>query len=239
MPGLRSAPDAVHTLRLGRGRARLGPWSVDPSYARLVASPDAPLDTAAVHGCVDRARALGYRGLLTSALTDAETPPFLACEFVVHERLHLLAARLVAAPPPPALPITRVRRREHRDVLAIDAAAFPRAWQLGGGGLVDALHATPGRQFRAARADTTMTGYAITGLAGSHGYLQRIATRPAYRRAGIGSALVLDALGYLWKRGASRAFVNTQLDNAAALSLYGSCGFELLPSGLTVLERSW
>ncbi|MFI5046845.1 MAG: GNAT family N-acetyltransferase [Acidimicrobiia bacterium] len=239
MPGLRSAPDAVHTLRLGRGRARLGPWSADLGIARLVASPDAPLDVADVHSSVDHARALGYRGLVTNALSDAEAAPFLACDFAARERLHLLAADLDAAPTPPAVPVTRVRRREHDDVISLDTAAFPRDWQLGRVGLADALGATPSRQFRATRDGDVITGYAITGLAGHLGYLQRIAADPARRRAGIGRALVADAFTYLWSRGVSRVYVNTQLDNVAALALYESCGFELSTSGLTVLEYSW
>lgn len=240
MPGLRSAPDAVQTLRLGRGRARLGPWAVDPDLGRLVASPDAPLDQAGVLACVDRARSLGFRGIVTNAMTDAEIAPYLRCDFVVHERLHLLAADVATAPPTPALPVTRVRRREHEAVLALDAAAFSRDWRLGPSGLTDALAATPARQFRASRdADDAVTGYAITGIAGRHGYLQRIAANPARRREGIGRALVLDSFAYLWSHGASRAYVNTQLDNVAALALYESCGFELLTAGLTVLERTW
>ena len=239
MPGLRSAPDAVHTLRLGRGLARLGAWSVDPDLARLVASPDAPLDAAAVRGSVDRARALGYRGIVTNALTDAEAAPYLACDFTVHERLHLLAADLASAPARARLPVTRVRQRERDEVLALDAAAFPRDWRLGRVGLADALSATPSRQFRATRDGDTITGYAITGIAGPHGYLQRIAALPTRLREGIGRALVLDGFGYLWSRGATRVYVNTQLDNLPALALYRSCGFALVTAGLAVLECSW
>ena len=60
--------------------------------------------------------------------------------------------------------------------------------------------------------------------------------------SGMSDAIIYaDAEGVirLWNRGATRAYVNTQLDNGAALALYASCGFELLTSGLTVLEQSW
>ena len=244
MPGLRSAPDAVHTCRVGHGRARLGPSAADPEIARLVVSPDAPLDEAGVTTCVERARSLGFRGVVTNALSDTEVTPFLRCDFAVQERLHLLAADLSTAPstarPRPSLQVTRVRRREQTAVLRLDASSFSASWRLGRNGLADALSATPGRQFRAVRDRTdAITGYAITGIAGRLGYLQRIAVDPAHRREGVGRALVLDAFTYLWSHGASRAYVNTQLDNAGALALYHSCGFELLTSGLAVLERSW
>jgi hypothetical protein len=42
----------------------------------------------------------------------------------------------------------------------------------------------------------------------------------------------------LWRRGATRAFVNTQLENHAALALYASFGFHVLPAGLAVMGRS-
>jgi ribosomal protein S18 acetylase RimI-like enzyme len=174
-------------------------------------------------------------------MTDAEAAPFLRCDFVVHEHLHLLAAEVASKPAPtPGVAVSRVRRREYDAVLDLDAAAFPRDWRLGPTGLTDALGATPARQFRASRdAGGTITGYAITGIAGPHGYLQRIAADPRRQREGIGRALVLDGFAYLWSHGASRVYVNTQLGNAAALALYRSCGFQLLNSGLTVLERSW
>src|SRR5262245_42147892 len=242
MPGLRSATDAVHTLRFGRAWARLGPWAADRDVVRLVVSPDAQLDAAAVDACVGRARALGYRAVVTNALDPREAAPFLAREFSVRERLHLLVAALDDRRPDPSpsgatMPIDRVRRREEPAVLALDAAAFGHDWQLGPVGLRDALDATPQRQFRATRDGTTITGYAITGLAGATGYLQRLATDPRLRRRGLGRALVLDGFSYLWRRGASRVFVNTQADNLAALTLYRSCGFESLPDGLSVLER--
>jgi hypothetical protein len=43
---------------------------------------------------------------------------------------------------------------------------------------------------------------------------------------------------WLWRHGAARAFVNTQLENNGALSLYESSGFHVLPAGLAVLGRS-
>lgn len=203
-------------------------------------APDASLDTAEVRTCVEQARAEGYRGIVTAALNDRETSPFVACDFTTNERLHLLAVDLHEEPTRPEVPISRVRRREHDAVLTLDAAAFSGSWRLGPIGLRDAIDATPARQFRAARDEShgQIIGYAITGLAAPHGYLQRIAADPALVRRGIGRALVADAFRYLWRHGATRAYVNTQLDNAPALALYHSCGFELLPHGLSVLERA-
>ena len=96
------------------------------------------------------------------------------------------------------------------------------------------------RQFRATRSheEPALTGYAITGRAGNHGYLQRIAVHPSARRHGLGRTLVADAMHWLWRQGVVRSYVNTQLENQAALALYESFGFRVLPAGLAVLGRS-
>ena len=65
--------------------------------------------------------------------------------------------------------------------------------------------------------------------------MQRLAVDPAYQGAGLGAALVVDALRWLRRHGGERAIVNTQPDNEAALALYQRLGFRLEPTGLDVL----
>jgi len=123
-------------------------------------------------------------------------------------------------------------------VLRLDARAFAPSWRLSGAaGLADALRATPVVRFRVAPG-RGVAGYAISGRAGDHGYLQRVAVHPDEQRRGWGRALVADALHWFRRRGARRALVNTQLENTAALTLYESCGFRRLPVGLCVLGRA-
>jgi ribosomal-protein-alanine N-acetyltransferase len=228
------------TLRFGDTWARLGPWRGGGPIAHLVVAPDAALSGAAVRDCVRRARDAGYQELLTSAVGPGEEEPFVEASFTVRERLHLLALDHLEPPEPPGVPIGRASRRDRAAVLALDAAAFSPFWRLGPVGLRDALDATPARQFRVARRvqHGDLTGYAITGYAAGQGYLQRVAVHPAARREGWGRALVSDGLLWLWRRGATRAFVNTQLENDAALALYESFGFRLMPAGLAVMGRA-
>jgi ribosomal-protein-alanine N-acetyltransferase len=189
---------------------------------------------------MERAKAAGYDELLTSAIGPAEGEPFVDACFTVRERLHLLTHVMTGEPPLPELPVSRATRRDRSRVLALDDLAFAPFWRLGAVGLRDALDATPVRQFRATRSDTepALTGYAITGRAGDQGYLQRIAVHPEMRRLGIGHALVADAMHWLWREGVTRSFVNTQLENDAALALYESFGFHVLPTGLAVMGRA-
>jgi GNAT superfamily N-acetyltransferase len=218
---------------------RLVPWRAGDGRAHLVIAHTTPLRPTAVDACVERARHDGYTGIVTSALGPGEQAPFEARGFTPQDHLHLLSCTLRREPTPPLLGVRRVRRRERSDALAVDDAAFAPNWRLGRSGLRDALAATPFRQFRATGPTGGLTGYAITGFDGRNGYLQRLAGHPDHRRRGIGRALVADALRYSWRRGATRVFVNTQLENTAALALYDACGFEEMPGGLAVLERSW
>jgi len=164
----------------------------------------------------------------------------MEARFVVRERLRLLSRAIDAEPDRPALPVERATRRDRPAVLELDDAAFTTFWRLGALGLRDALDATPVRQFRVThdRSRGALSGYAITGCASAQGYLQRIAVHPDAQRAGWGTALVADALHWLWRHGANRAFVNTQVDNDGARALYESFGFCELPAGLAVMGRS-
>jgi ribosomal-protein-alanine N-acetyltransferase len=228
------------TLRFGDTWARLGPWRGGGRIAHLVVAPDAALTFAAVRDCMQRARDAGYEEMLTSAVGPGEEEPFVEASFTVRERLHLLALDHLEELEPPALPISRAGRRDRSAVLALDEVAFSPFWRLGALGLRDALDATPVRQFRLACSTPprAIAGYAITGYAAGQGYLQRVAVHPSIRREGWGRALVTDALLWLWRRGATNAFVNTQLENHAAVALYESFGFRLLPAGLAVMGRS-
>ncbi len=244
------------TLRFGDSWARIAPWRGGGGAAHLVVGPDASVSPNVVLRCVERARASGYESVLTSAVSPRESGVFVDAGFSVRERLHLLALDLAAAPAPPALPLHKAARRDRAGVLALDDASFDDFWRLRADGLKDAISATPTSRFRVghgadppfghgadppfghgAGADRVVA-YTITGLAGHHGYLQRIAVHPDARTRGWGHALVADALGWLWRHGADRVYVNTQLENERAIALYESFGFAILPAGLCVLGRA-
>lgn len=225
----------------GADRLRFGPWRGDPEVAQVVPSPSHVPSRQAVDGCVAELARLGYRGALTSALSAPEQVPFFEAGFGVHERLHLLRHHLAPLPPlTPPPPGTRLRRGswfDRRQVLAVDGASFDPFWRFDERGLDEARAATPSSRLRVA-VDRSVVGYAVTGRAGRVGYLQRLAVLPGHQGRGLGTALVVDALGWARRRGVESVLVNTQEGNDAALALYLRLGFELEPTGLAVLERS-
>jgi ribosomal protein S18 acetylase RimI-like enzyme len=236
-------------LRLGEERVRIGPWrgSQQVGLVTPLSGPIAPGRELVERACAELANR-GFREVVTGALADDELDGFEACAFELRDSLHLLAHDLRRLPEvdlPVGVRLVRGNRLRRAAALRVDARAFPPFWRLDIEGLVEALLATTDVRFRTARSGGDgarsggrVVGYAVTGLTGTMGYLQRLAVDPDREGGGIGRALVVDGLCWLHERGAGQAVVNTQVDNHRALGLYRSIGFTLLPSGLSVLGRA-
>jgi ribosomal-protein-alanine N-acetyltransferase len=230
----------AEVIAVGQERARTGPWRGDRHVAVLTPMPEAPAPSAAfIRRCLSLLADRGYSRVVTSALSPNEQSGFLAAGFEVAEELHLLAHDLRDVPPRRHTPTRRARDDDRAAVLALDHASFMPFWQLDESGLADTLNATPRVRFRVAtETGDRVVGYAIVGRAGRRGYVQRLAVAPETRRSGIGGALVLDGLWWLKRWRVTRALVNTQHGNEAALALYRDLGFRPEPIGLTVLEAA-
>ena len=230
----------VNVIRIGSEQVRTGPWRGDRSVAFLAPSPRDPAPSGDfIRQCLDVLTRQGFSKVVTGALSPLEQTGFLAAGFLVEERLHLLAHDLADIPETPAAPVhlRRARNADRAAVLAVDHAAFPPFWRLDAQGLQEAVDATPRARFRvAAAADGGgVSGYAVFGRAGTRGYVQRLGVDPARHGLGIGSALMVDGMRWLKRRGVQRAVVNTQTTNEVALTLYQRLGFRLEPVGLSVL----
>lgn len=230
----------VFVLRRGREKARIAPWRGDGSVAFITTFPEAPLlSTEFVCYCLEVLVGKGFSRVVTAALSPLEQTGFLAAGFTVREELRLLGLDLPAAPAavPPGVRLVGVRRRRRQQILRVDASAFSEFWRFDALALDDALRATPDVRFRAAAPRFgEAEGYAICGRAGRRGYVQRLAVHPRAQRRGTGRRLLLDGLAWLSRHGATRAFVNTQTSNRAALALYLDVGFREEPVGLSVLS---
>jgi ribosomal protein S18 acetylase RimI-like enzyme len=232
------AKTRTDVLASGRERVRTGPWRGDGRIAYLAPVSDAPPPSAAfIQRCLGELAARGFQSVITAALSMAERQAFYNAGFSDQERLRLLTHDLQRIPALPPVPARRARRGDRAAVLAVDAATFSAFWRLDEWGLEQALSATPSTRFRVSTEGDGVVGYAITGRAGSEGYLQRLAVHPASQRAGRGRALALDGLHWLRRKGTARAVVNTQVGNAAAFDLYVGVGFRAQPNDLVVLRR--
>ena len=233
---------AAEVLQWGWERARAGPWRGDGRVAYL--APLAPAGAPSVdflRRCLETLAARGFEEVVTSALAPAEQGGFKAVGFEVYERLHLLSHKLENVPRGAGspLPLRRGKSSDWPAVLAVDAGSFAPFWRLDNEGLREAIEATPVSRFRVAspRRGGPVLAYAVTGLSGNQGYLQRLAVDPGHRRSGLGRALAIDGLRWLKRKAVSEAVVNTQLGNDAALQLYLSLGFREEPIQLSVLHR--
>jgi ribosomal protein S18 acetylase RimI-like enzyme len=201
----------------------------------------ATLTTSTLADIRDQLQRHGFSEVVTAAVGPSERDMFTADGFTDREQLHLLRHDLKTNMPASSSRASRIRRgtrRDHAEILAVDHATFDDFWQLDLDGLREAIDATPISRLRIIRDDNAaIIGYSISGRAGEHGYLQRLAVSPAVQGAGLGAALVTDTLHWLRRRGAGVAWVNTQEANAAALRLYERLGFEPAAHRLTVLHR--
>jgi ribosomal-protein-alanine N-acetyltransferase len=118
----------------------------------------------------------------------------------------------------------------------VDRESFGLMWGNTPSSLRDIRNATPFHRSRVVRSDGHIAGFAISGAAADTGYVQRLAIAPDHRRGGLARLLVDDSLAWMRRRSATRALVNTGVDNAPALSLYDSIGFTRLDQELTIAE---
>jgi ribosomal protein S18 acetylase RimI-like enzyme len=227
-------------------RAELRSWPLDDSISHLVMVDVSMVPTAEQ---VDAWLADAYTGqdrvsaVRTGALYPTAAAVFAERGFAVVDRLILLE-RVLLGPQPrrssrrsaPAR-LHRARGRDVATMATIDQSAFPAGWRNDAASLGDIANATPAARSRLARSDNRPVGFAITGKAGTTGYLQRIAVDPSAQRLGVGRQLVDDAVEWLMRRGANRALVNTGVDNLAALRMYEQASFDRLDDQLVVLEH--
>ena len=220
---------------------RVRRWPNDPTVAHLVFIDHLSLPTPdSINAAVEQARRAGARAVRTSALYPRVAEVLHAAGFETIDRLVLLRRDLE-----PEI-FTASGDLEHRlrtfrawhvaRAARVDQDAFGLMWGNDTSSLRDIRRATPHNRARLVRDGRTIAGFAISGAALDNGYLQRLSVSSSYRRQHIAHDLVLDALRWMYARGLNAAFVNTGVDNDAALMLYSGFGFERLDDELVIAE---
>lgn len=110
---------------------------------------------------------------------------------------------------------------------AVDNAAFAPPWQLSLDDLWQAYRIAA--SCTVGLLDGVMAGYQLTTLYFDGAHLARLAVVPGMQGAGLGGALLGDALHRFLRRGIASMTLNTQSSNQRSRRLYAQYGFQ--PNG--------
>lgn len=219
---------------------RLTKWPYDQSIALLYATDyNTDFSETDVNKAIDVARSMGFRRVRTGALRSRSATVVAHLEFHVIDELELLGVDPRRVAPTGARHRTRRLAARHlTDAATVDLAAFGPLWSHDEASLLRAQSATiVSRSRRVAANGERVCAYAISGLSNGSGYIQRLAVSPPRQRCGHARLLIVDALRWMARTGATRALVNTSVTNEPALALYTSLGFTRLGEYLVVAER--
>jgi ribosomal protein S18 acetylase RimI-like enzyme len=238
---LASASSTVDVVKVATAgaRARLGAWPHEPDVGHLVLVDHEMVPTPHdVAGWLAAARESDLGGIRTGALFPRAAQAFVEAGFSEIDSLLLLESDLHSGVRPVARPgrTRRLNASSIPDAARVDERAFGRRWSNDAASLGEIRAATPHHRSRMIVVRGELRAFAISGRAGTRGYLQRVAVDPGARRQGFGRVLVADALGWMRRHRVTTALVNTATDNVAARALYDSFGFRRRDAELKVLE---
>jgi len=121
------------------------------------------------------------------------------------------------------LRIEKLRRRDLRHVLPIEAAVFPEPWSVGVFNSELALR--HGRLYRAAWQGREMAGYIGFMIVDREAHITTIATAPSYQRTGVARTLLIDGIDTLLPMGVKHLSLEVAASNEPAQTLYRRFGF--------------
>ncbi len=141
--------------------------------------------------------------------------------------LQRLRAAFRKSPPaePPGPGGLRIRRLALRDlnmVGAMESLAFGSPWRVSS---YARAVSDSNQWFVVAELDGQVVGYAGFWLENGRAHIAKLAVHPAYRRRGIGSALLQQMIDQIRHIGYNEAFLEVRRSNVEAQELYRRFGF--------------
>ncbi len=121
------------------------------------------------------------------------------------------------------LRIEKLKRRDLRYVLPIEATVFPEPWTVAVFNSELALR--HGRLYRAAWDGNQMAGYIGFLIVDEEAHITTIAVAPTYQRAGVASTLIIDGIRTLLASGVKHLSLEVAANNEPAQALYRRFGF--------------
>jgi len=121
------------------------------------------------------------------------------------------------------LRLEKLRRRDLRHLLPIEARVFPEPWSVEVFNSELALR--KGRLYRGAWDGQVMAGYIGFMIVDDEAHMTTIATSPPYQRSGIASTLIIDCIRTLLAQGVKHLSLEVAANNDPAQTLYRRFGF--------------
>ena len=225
-------PDEI-TIKASWGKAHGRPWNADLpyGYVRLIRG-----SSAFLRGAAEQVLGHGVELVASPPLApNGSDATWLKAGFEPFLHLHLYRRSLVGQQPDNE-PLIEEAKADF-DVLApLDRLAFDPLWRMDLVGLRESYRSADRSTVLTAQSQNDIVGYAIVGVAGITGYLQRIAVHPSHGRQGHGRRLVRTAIRWAANHGAATMVLNTQPENSGSAALYRSEGFARIPGDLRVLK---
>jgi ribosomal-protein-alanine N-acetyltransferase len=119
--------------------------------------------------------------------------------------------------------IEKLKRRDLRQLLPIEAAVFPEPWTVGVFNSELALR--KGRLYRGAWDGEALAGYIGFLIIDDEAHITTVATAPIYQRSGVASALIIDGIKELIPMGVRHLSLEVAANNEPAQTLYRRFGF--------------
>ena len=220
------------TIRANWSKAACRVWNGATPYGHLRLFRGG---SSFIRACADHVLSYDVDLVASPPLLNGADDPWERAGFVSFLELNLYRRSLVADIPDDEPEVVEAKPN-FETLEAIDHQAFDDLWQMDSLGLRESYRATTRGGVLTISADHDPCGYAIVGVSGITGYLQRIAVDPACQGSGYGRKLLRSSLRWAAHHGAATMMLNTQPDNSASAALYASEGFVRLPDGLRVLK---
>lgn len=118
--------------------------------------------------------------------------------------------------------LTPMRRRHLPEVLAIEAAVYPRPWSSQ---LFEGELERSGRTYVVARVGEAVVGYAGLLLIADDGHVATVAVDPAWQRRGVALRLLRELVTGALRLGANQLTLEVRVTNVGAQELYRRFGF--------------
>jgi ribosomal-protein-alanine N-acetyltransferase len=121
------------------------------------------------------------------------------------------------------LRIEKLKRRDLRHVLRIEAKVFPEPWSVEVFNSELALR--KGRLYRAVWDGEEMVGYIGFMMVDEEAHMTTIATSPTFQRSGVATAMIVDGIRTLLASGIKHISLEVAANNEPAQALYRRFGF--------------